>query len=46
MLTFFQEFETPLSLFDSGGLFRSMCDRSSISRDDILKARREERWIE
>ena len=37
-----QEFETPLKLFDSGGLFRSMCDRSSIYRDDILNARRGE----
>ncbi|ORY27673.1 P-loop containing nucleoside triphosphate hydrolase protein [Naematelia encephala] len=33
------EFDTPLNLFDSGGQFRSMCDRSSIQREDIVKAR-------
>lgn len=34
------EFDTPLTLFDrSDGIFRGMCSRSSISRDDILQAR-------
>lgn len=33
------EFDTPENLFDRpDGIFRSMCDRSSISRDDILHA--------
>ncbi|KIJ46424.1 hypothetical protein M422DRAFT_165131 [Sphaerobolus stellatus SS14] len=38
------EFDTPLSLFNAGGIFRGMCDRSSISLDDIrlaIKAREE-----
>lgn len=37
-----QEFDTPLNLFDGEGLFRSMCDRSNISREDIVKARQED----
>lgn len=30
------EMDTPLALFDMGGIFRSMCDESSIGRDTIL----------
>jgi ATP-binding cassette subfamily C (CFTR/MRP) protein 1 len=36
-----KEFDTPIVLFDKDGLFRSMCDRSGIARQDILKARRD-----
>ncbi|KAF8557120.1 P-loop containing nucleoside triphosphate hydrolase protein [Imleria badia] len=33
------EFDTPANLFSTpGGIFRGMCDRSSISREDILSA--------
>ena len=37
VLTFFapQEFDTPLGLYMQGGIFRGMCDRSSISLSDI-----------
>ncbi|KAL7419852.1 hypothetical protein Q5752_005768 [Cryptotrichosporon argae] len=38
-----EDFDTPLALFDQGGLFRTMCERSSISRDDIVRARQSER---
>ncbi|KAK4689734.1 hypothetical protein P7C73_g391, partial [Tremellales sp. Uapishka_1] len=34
-----EEFDTPLILYDQSGLFRSMCDRSEISREEIQKAR-------
>lgn len=39
-------FASPLQLFDSrsdGGLFRSMCERSNIGRDEILRATIENR---
>ena len=38
------EYDTPLNLYKMGGIFRGMCDRSSISLDDIrfaVKAREE-----
>jgi len=34
-----EEFDTPENLFDSGGHFRTMCDNSSISREDIMAAK-------
>lgn len=37
-----ESFDSPVNLFDAGGLFRLMCERSSISREEILRARREE----
>ncbi|WVQ83494.1 hypothetical protein IAT38_005635 [Cryptococcus sp. DSM 104549] len=40
-----EEYDTPLTLFDSGGMFRSMCDKSNISRDEIVRARQTE-WHE
>jgi ABC-type multidrug transport system fused ATPase/permease subunit len=30
------ELDTPLNLYDAGGIFRSMCDRSGIKRDDFF----------
>lgn len=30
------ELDTPMRLYDAGGIFRSMCDRSGIRRDDFL----------
>ena len=32
------EIDTPLALFEKGGIFKGMCERSGISREDILKA--------
>ncbi|CBX97089.1 similar to ABC multidrug transporter [Plenodomus lingam JN3] len=32
------ELDTPLSLYDQGGIFRSMCERSGIRRDDFVGA--------
>ncbi|KAG0138983.1 hypothetical protein CROQUDRAFT_55413, partial [Cronartium quercuum f. sp. fusiforme G11] len=33
------EFDTPLNLFDRpDGIFKGMCDSSSITREDIIKA--------
>nr|XP_019012361.1 uncharacterized protein I206_03208 [Kwoniella pini CBS 10737]OCF51142.1 hypothetical protein I206_03208 [Kwoniella pini CBS 10737] len=37
-----EEFDTPLNLFDTEGLFRSMCDKSNITRGDIVRARQAE----
>ena len=35
------EFDTPLVLFDRpGSIFRGMCDKANLSRDDIVKIRR------
>lgn len=34
-----QDFDTPLALYDKGGTFRSMCERSSITRNEIEQAR-------
>ena len=31
-------FDTPLRLYDSQGVFSSLCERSGISREDILNA--------
>lgn len=39
-----EDFDTPLNLFDREGLFRSMCDRSNITREEIIHARQEERF--
>lgn len=41
-----EDFDTPLNLFDRGGLFRSMCDRSNITREEIVHARQEESFEE
>ena len=30
------EMDSPLTLYDMGGIFRAMCDRSGISREDII----------
>ena len=36
-----QEFDTPSNLFrNPDGIFRGMCERSSIALDDILHARK------
>ncbi|KAL1410097.1 hypothetical protein Q8F55_004100 [Vanrija albida] len=37
-----EDFGTPLDLFDAGGLFRTLCERSHISREEITRARKEE----
>lgn len=29
------EFDTPLNLYNAGGIFRSMCERSGIRREDL-----------
>jgi ATP-binding cassette, subfamily C (CFTR/MRP), member 1 len=31
------EIDTPLNLFDAGGIFRSMCERSGIPRQEVAK---------
>ncbi|KPI46100.1 Oligomycin resistance ATP-dependent permease YOR1 [Cyphellophora attinorum] len=31
------ELDTPVSLFDRGGIFRGMCDKSHITRDDFFR---------
>lgn len=31
------ELDTPLNLFDAGGIFQSMCERSGITRDEIAE---------
>ncbi|KAH7103342.1 ATP-dependent bile acid permease [Auriculariales sp. MPI-PUGE-AT-0066] len=33
------EFDTPLALYDAGGIFRSMCNKASLSREDIIRIR-------
>ncbi|WVW79674.1 hypothetical protein I302_101643 [Kwoniella bestiolae CBS 10118] len=33
-----EEFDTPLNLYDKQGTFRDMCEKSSISREEILRA--------
>ncbi|KAF8519129.1 ABC transporter [Hysterangium stoloniferum] len=35
------EYDTPMKLYDAGGIFRGMCDRSSITPDDIRLAIKE-----
>lgn len=43
--TCIQEFDTPLNLFDQkGGIFRSMCETSQITRKDIEAAWEAARW--
>ena len=32
------ELDTPISLYDQGGIFRSMCDRSGIRREDFFNS--------
>ncbi|KAN0114469.1 P-loop containing nucleoside triphosphate hydrolase protein [Hyaloscypha variabilis] len=32
------ELDSPLTLYDQGGIFRSMCDRSGIRREDFLQS--------
>ncbi|KAF2794971.1 ABC multidrug transporter-like protein [Melanomma pulvis-pyrius CBS 109.77] len=34
------ELDTPLRLYDAGGIFRGMCDRSGIRRDDFFESSR------
>lgn len=41
---YLQEFDTPLSLFDQRGVFRSMCETSHITREDIEAAWRAAPW--
>ncbi|KZV84227.1 ATP-dependent bile acid permease [Exidia glandulosa HHB12029] len=33
------ECDSPLALYDAGGLFHSMCEQASLSRDDIVRMR-------
>ncbi|ORX36438.1 P-loop containing nucleoside triphosphate hydrolase protein [Kockovaella imperatae] len=33
------EYDTPLALFDRGGLFRAMCEQSAIDREEIVLSR-------
>ncbi|KZW02973.1 cadmium ion transporter [Exidia glandulosa HHB12029] len=33
------EYDTPLTLYDREGIFRSMCDQASLSREDIIRIR-------
>lgn len=30
------ELDTPINLYDQGGIFRGMCDRSGIRREDFF----------
>jgi len=32
------ELDSPIALYDQGGIFRSMCDRSGIRRDDFFNS--------
>jgi len=32
------ELDTPINLYDQGGIFRSMCERSGIRRDDFINS--------
>lgn len=32
-------FDSPLALYDAGGIFRTLCDRSNTKREQILLAR-------
>lgn len=36
---FLQEFDTPFNLYQNGGLFRGMCERSNITLKDIELAK-------
>ena len=31
------ELDSPIVLYDRGGIFRSMCDRSGIRREDLFR---------
>ncbi|KZV86285.1 hypothetical protein EXIGLDRAFT_752906 [Exidia glandulosa HHB12029] len=33
------EYDTPLNLYDAGGIFRSLCQQASLTRDDIVRIR-------
>lgn len=35
------EYDEPLTLFERGGIFRGMCDKSGINREDIVRERTE-----
>lgn len=37
------EYASPLELFDAGGIFRSMCEQSDISRAEIVRAQEEDK---
>ena len=32
------ELDSPINLYDKGGIFRSMCDRSGIRREDFFSS--------
>ena len=32
------ELDSPINLYDQGGIFRSMCDRSGIRREDFFNS--------
>jgi ATP-binding cassette subfamily C (CFTR/MRP) protein 1 len=32
------ELDSPLNLYDQGGIFKGMCDRSGIKREEIARA--------
>jgi len=32
------ELDRPITLYDQGGIFRSMCDRSGIRREDFFSS--------
>ena len=32
------ELDAPINLYDMGGIFRSMCDRSGIRREDFFES--------
>ena len=32
------ELDAPINLYDQGGIFRSMCDRSGIRREDFFNS--------
>ena len=34
------EFNVPLRLYDSDGIFKGMCNQSGITRDEIVRASR------
>jgi len=33
------EYDSPLNLFDQGGIFRAMCEQASLNREDIVRIR-------
>ena len=40
------ELDTPANLFEAGGIFRGMCDRSGITLEDIRRAAEQRRALE